>query len=482
VAKNSAALFLVAILTKGAGLVVAVLIARFQGPAALGTYAAVMGLGLLLEHIAPLGLPIVIIREVARDRTHLFGYWLNSSLVAFLSSLVLSIALVVITHLIGYEQVFLTSVHIVAFYLPIAGLNAIAQATVQGLEQMEHMVISVTLGRLLGLLILWIFLQWGMGVVAAFFAYGIFLMVAWLVLLRTILRYKGGLTADRLAHIDLGQCWTSLRVSYAFAIQTLLTRALVLVGVLVLPSLVTMETVGMFDAADRVRQTSAMIIPIVTLAILPTLSRTNHTDQAKVVALLETSLKLLQVVVLPFVFFVAIAADQIIPLLYGFGYDAAVPVMRVVIWAQIFYVTDAVLNQILIASDNERPMVRRTAFSLAINVILLLVLVPLFGVIAAAWAVVLTHTLNLALDAQFVARHIAPIKLVETVGKPLLCAVLSGGVALAAHSLGLWLSLGFFIGSYTLFLWVFKVFAPNELYLARQYSSRIWQRVASLRE
>jgi len=482
VAKNSAALTVVAILTKGGGLIVAVLVARYLGPAALGTYAAVMGLSLLLENIAPLGQPFLIIRQLARDRTNLLRSWLNTSLVTLLFSLVLGLALVVIIRQVVDNGEYRTSAYYVALYLPISGLYAIAQAAVQGLERMENLTISALIGRTAGLLVLWLLLRSGMGVAAAFIGYGVFQLVAMLILVWGILKQAGQTEAIRGVRPDLLQCWTSLRLSVPFAIQNLLRSALLQISVLVLPFLVAMKTVGMFDAADRVPQTSVMIIPIITSAILPTLARTTITERKKAAALSETAFKMLQIVILPFVFFVAVAADQIIPLLYGSGYEAAVPVLRILTWAQIFFVADAVLIQIMMASDHEAPMVRRTALSLGVNVVLLLLLAPRYGAIAAAWAVVATRALNWALDAHFVIKYITPINMIGIVRKPLLCAALSGGVGLIAHGYGLWISLLLFIITYFILLWITRVFNANELLLGRQISAQLWQKLVSLRE
>jgi O-antigen/teichoic acid export membrane protein len=481
-AKNSFALLLFAILTQGAGLIVAVLIARYLGAAALGTYAAVLGLSLLLESIAPLGLQFVIIRQVARDRARLYSFWLNTSVATLLISTILSITLVVVIHRFVNDSEYLKSAYIVALFLPIAGLYVIAQAFVQGLEEMEMITISALIGRVVGLLVLWLLLQSGMRVAAAFIGYGVYQLMALLAICWAILRKAGLSGAIREAKFDLVQCWTSLRLSVPFAIQNILRSGSAQINVLILPLLVTMKIVGMFDAANRIRQTSVMIIPIVTLSILPTLSRTVLTDRERAMALTETAIKLLNVLILPFVFFSAIAADQIIPLLYGSGYEAAVPVLRVVVWAQVFFAVDAMLNQILMASNNEVPMVRNTALSLGVNVILLLVLTSRYGVIAAAWIVVVTTALNLALDVWFVSRHITPFKLFGTISKPLLCAIISGGIALVTHSHGLWVTLVSYFSSYFILFWVFRVFTDNELLLARQLIIQLWRRVMALKE
>jgi len=481
-AKNSAALFAVAVFTLGAGLIVAMLIARRLGPAALGTYAVVMGFAVLFENIAPLGQPYVIIREVSRDRSRLFTYWVNTSLVTILSAIALAIVLLLIVRLAGYDTAVQSSAFVVALFLPLAGLHAIAQAVFQGLERMEYLTMSTFIGRVMGLLVLWLLLLSGVEVIAAFISYGVFQFVALLVLLSFLLRQSGQVPAIRKLRPDLHLCRTILRISSPFAIQILLMGALLRVGVILLPLFVAMKTVGMFDAAERVRQASFMIIPLVTMAILPTLSRSFVADWRKSVALLEKALKLLLIVIFPFVFVVAIAADQIIPLLYGPGYEAAVPVLRIVIWTQVFFVADAVLHQIMMASNNERPMVRRTAFSLGASIVLTVVLAQRYGAIGAAWAVVLTGALNLGLDALFVTRHIARVDLSETVGRPLLCAALAGGVAFALRNQGLYTLLAASIASYAVLLLFLRVFSRDELLLVRQLLDHLWQRVAALKK
>lgn len=478
-AKNSVALFLFAILTKVFGVIIAVLIARYLGVAALGTYAAVMALSLLLENMVPFGQPFVIMRQVARDRTNLLSFWLNTSVATFLLASVASCVLAVVIHLFVKDVEYATSAYIVAIYLPMAGLFGIAVAFVQGLELMENLTLSALLGRMVGLLALWFLLKSGLGVAAAFIGHGLYQIVAFFILFWILRRKSDQQGVVQEIKFDLAQCWTTLRISFPLAIQTLLRSGLDQLSVLIMPLLVAMAIVGTFDAADRIRQISVMIVPIVTLSILPTLSRTIISNRENTVALMETALKLLQMVILPFVVFVAIAADQIIPVIYGSGYEASIPVLRIVVWAQIFFVIDAVLNQNLLASNNEVPMVRFTALSMGTNIILLLALVPHYGAVGAAWAMIVTYVLNLVLDFQFVVRHISKINIFGTISRILPCTVISGFIALLTHGFGIWVSFILFISSYAILLWVLKVFTANELHLARQLTIQLWRKVVN---
>jgi O-antigen/teichoic acid export membrane protein len=343
---------------------------------------------------------------------------------------------------------------------------------------MEYLTVASLIGRIVGLLVLWILLESDVGVVAAFIGRGVFQLTALLILAWAIFRRRTQREMLREWRPDLGLCRTTLRASYSLAIQSFLAVALARVNTVMLPMLVTMETVGAFGAADGMRQASAMVIPMVTMAILPTLSRTFVTDRGQSVALMGKALKLLLILILPFVFVVTIGADKIITLLYGPGYEAAVPVLQILIWSQVFFVADSVLNQIMMASDNERPMVRRTALSVGANILLTLFLAPRYGAAGVAWAVVVTRALNLGLDVQFVTRHVFRINLEETVGRPFLCAMLSAIIAVLLRGQGLYLLLLFSISSYVVFLFVFNVFSPAELLLLRHLSSGWLKRAA----
>lgn len=477
VAKNSASMFIVAVVTRGSGFVVAVLVARYLGAEALGTYAVVMGMMLLVEAIAPLGQRYVVIREVARERSRLFAYWVNTSLATIIFSVLLGILLVLFVHGLGYDQAVLSSVHVVSPLLPLAGLYLIAQAVLQGMERMEYLTIAAFSGQVLSVLVLWVLLQAGVGVVAAFLAHGLSLLVGFVILAWAIFRHGRQHWAGKDLRLDFDLSQTTLRASFPFALQRFLNLALTRASIIILPLLLTMEAVGTFDSADRIRQTSAMIVPMVTMAILPTLSRKSVADWERSVALIERALKLLLIVIFPFVFLVAIAADKIIPLFYGPGYEAAIPLLRIVIWAQIFFVADEVLKQHMIASDNEHPMVRRGALSLAASILLTLGLASFYGPVGAAWASVLTRALNLALDAEFVIRSGFRIGLMDTVGKPLVCAVVGGAVAFLLRHQELPILLACSSITYVGLLVIVGAFSRSEYLVMRQLSGLLWKRI-----
>ena len=95
IVRNSVALMAVGLLAKGMGLVLAVLIARFLGPSAMGLFALLFSIALLVEYIAPLGLQDVLIRDVAAHPQDRIRLWRQASRLALIASLVPAVAFLV---------------------------------------------------------------------------------------------------------------------------------------------------------------------------------------------------------------------------------------------------------------------------------------------------------------------------------------------------------------------------------------------------
>ena len=65
--RNAGGLFLVGVFAKGMGLVIAVLVARFLGPDAMGLFALLFSVAMLLETFISIGLSDSLVRDVALD-------------------------------------------------------------------------------------------------------------------------------------------------------------------------------------------------------------------------------------------------------------------------------------------------------------------------------------------------------------------------------------------------------------------------------
>jgi O-antigen/teichoic acid export membrane protein len=227
--------------------------------------------------------------------------------------------------------------------------------------------------------------------------------------------------------------------------------------------LMAFEAVGHFNAANQITQTSSTIIPIVMLTVLPVFSRSFKSNPSEMRLLTDQTLKYLLIIIFLFAFIVTVTARKIIVMLYGPGFESAVPVLQIIIWTQIFVAADSVMIQSMIASDNERAMVHRSAAGVFVNITLTVLFGSIFGILGIAVSVVLARAILFVLNLHFVRKNIYKTNLMQAAAKPFLCAILTSLFALLISDYHLFLILPIATSLYIFLLFVFKVITENEL-------------------
>ena len=477
VVRNSSALFAAAALAKGGGLIVTILVARYLGASSLGVYAVVLALALLLEALAPLGQQEVVVRAIARDRSLIFTHWVNASGATLLFAFGFSIALVFVAQVTNLGPGAEIAIYVAAIGLPVAGLEFIARSVLQGFERMEFQTLGAFAGTVFGLLVLWILLESGAGIWAAFLGRAVLQLTSLAILSYAILQQTKRNNLPRDWHPRIAMCRATISTSIPFAIQRFLTDGLMRINMIILPILVTLDAVGLFNAAYQITQTIATIIPIVMMGVLPIFSRSFKMNREKSGILADQTLKFLLILVFPFVFIVTIVANEIIHLLFGAGYEASAPVLQIVIWSQVFVAADSVMKHSMIASENERAMVSRSALGVIANIALTITLGKIYGLFGIAAAIVIASVLLLALDAHFVAKHVFRTNWPQAVGKPFFCTLLAGIVAFSLMGQGLIMLLPITVVTYVASLLLFKALTMEELLVFQQLFRRLLFRV-----
>jgi O-antigen/teichoic acid export membrane protein len=206
---------------------------------------------------------------------------------------------------------------------------------------------------------------------------------------------------------------------------------------------------------------------------MPAFARTFRENRAQGAILATYSMKFLLIAVLPVAFLVAAAAPGIINLLYGGRYAPSVPVLQIVIWAQVFLSADMILKQAMIASDHEVAMLRRSAAGLFVQILLTVTLVHFFGIEGVAMAIVGASAFIVSLDVHFVSRRIVGLDFLGAVAKPLLCAAGAGAVALILGGQHLVLIAAATGITYLCALFLLRTFSADELMLMRRIPGQL---------
>jgi O-antigen/teichoic acid export membrane protein len=421
IVRNSVALMAVGLLAKGMGLVIAVLIARFLGPSAMGLFALLYSIVLLVEFITPLGLQDVLIRDVAAHPRERVALWRQAAKLALAASLIPSAGFLVASFLVSDDPSTQRALLVLAIGMPCSAMALVAQAVLQGLERILYITWTTFLTRVASLVVLVVLLLQGMGVEAAFISRVLFQASTAAFLIWAILRDPPEVTAP--AHPGIAFVRT-----LPFAMNRILTEATTRAPLLLLPALFTLADIGIFDAADRIRLTLGIMVAVATTSIMPALSRAFVGGSDSRHALVSFGAKYVCLILSLGALGISIFAEPVIAILFGPRFEASAFLLQVLIWTQVLVATDSVLKQTMIASGREYAVVGRALAGLAALAALVLGLGYAFGLVGAAAGVLVAAAVTLALDAAFVRREISPFEATRFLGRPLACAALAGGV------------------------------------------------------
>jgi O-antigen/teichoic acid export membrane protein len=421
IVRNSVALMAVGLLAKGMGLVIAVLIARFLGPSAMGLFAILFSIALLIEYIAPLGLQDVLIRDVAAHPRERARLWSEASKLALAASLVPAAAFLVAAYLYREDASLRSSLLALAAGMPCSAMALVAQSVLQGMEKILYITWTTFLTRVASLAALVLMLMQGMGVESAFISRVMFqatsaAFFAWMILRNA--PASGNATHPAIA----------LARTLPFAANRVLTESTTRAPLLLLPILFTFADIGLFDAADRIRLTLGIMVAVATTAIMPALSRAFAGGSNDRHALVSYSVKYVCVILSCAALAISILADVIVRILYGPQFAASGLLLQVLIWTQVLVATDAVLKQTMIANGREKAVVIRALAGLTALAALVLGLGYAFGLLGAAGGVLAAAAVTLVLDARYVTRAVGGFDALRFLWKPLACGALAGGV------------------------------------------------------
>ncbi len=443
IVRNSVALMAVGLVAKGMGLVLAVLIARFLGPSAMGLFALLFSIALLVEFVAPLGLQDVLIREVAARPRERVRLWRQAATLAVSASLIPSAAFLVAAFMYRDQESVHRCLVTLAIGMPFSALALVGQSALQGMEKVLYLTWTTFLTRAASLAVLVVMLMQGMGVESAFISRVLFQAASAALFTWMILRNAPPHEESGRPHIDFAR-------TLPFAVNRMVTESTTRAPLLLLPILFTLAQIGIFDAADRIRLTLGIMVSVATTSIMPSLARSFASEASDRHSLVSFASKYVCLALSGAAVFISIFADVIVHLLYGPKFAQSALLLQVLVWTQMLLATDNVLKQAMIANGREYAVVVRALIGLACLAALVLGLGHFFGLIGSAAGVLASAVITFSMDTGFVARHVIAFDVPRFLLRPLGCAFLTGAVLLLLDGSSPLLRLAAGVGTYLL--------------------------------
>jgi len=407
------------------GFAFTVFAARYLGTAGYGEYILAFSYLVIFQTLSQFGLSELLVRNIARNKQDVSKY-ITSALVLTFPLSILGLALMALeVKLSAYSHETSLTILIIGSSLIPLSVAFVFNSVFNAFERMEYIAYIGIIGSMAKLGLGVLVLSKGYGVV------GLAVMILFINLLTSILglfllvRY---IAMPRL-ELDMGFTRSLIRSALIFFAITICTVIAQRVNVIMLSKLGGTAQVGLYGAADKISSVLMVGAYSLNIAIYPVLSKFFMSSRESFNRVYENTLKYELIIIAPIVMVGILLADNIILLVYGEEFAAAAAVLRVLWLVAIPFFATWTFSRVILASDNQRVTLRVASVNLVSNLIFIYILIPRYGAVGAALALLMTFSVAAAQNYAFVSSRVYRLNLLSIVGKPLLSAALAGAVA-----------------------------------------------------
>lgn len=408
-----------------------IFIGRSLGPTAGGVFNLGITYFTVVFALSAWGLHELLVREVAPRREESGRYVSNYLAIRLaLATAVYAFLLLALGFILPYSPTTDAAIRILALAVFPEAIFSIVQALFQAHERLLPPALVATVGSAIKL---------GGGLWLLYNGYDV-RQIAWMVPIGSglsLLLYLPFLwrlfrsTKQRLSgRLSWAFTWSQLRHTPSFVVIHLFSLLDYQADAFLISLLLTETDVGWYGAAQTVMLAFWMMPTALRAAIYPLMARYRYEAYDKLVLLYQKASQYLIIFILPAAAGVFLLAPEIIRLIFDASFDPAVPALRWSIWAVVFGFLNVPNARLMLVYDRQRAAAWLTGLSMSVNVILNLLLIPVYGITGAAMARTIASLAFFLLIYGYVQRNILRSSVLPLLVRP--------GLATAAMATIVW--------------------------------------------
>jgi O-antigen/teichoic acid export membrane protein len=359
-----------------------IFLARVLGPADFGKINFAIALVLYFTIFSSFGFDLIGSREVARSGENAKKYISNILFIRMLLSVVMFVVLLAFTYMIN--KPFEIKELIVLYGISVMFTSFSLDWAFQGMERMEF----IAAVRIIS---------------TALYVVGIIFLIKspdrllYIPAIKIAVQLLSSVSYLAIFGFFYGAVWPRLEPDLAkkFIVKTLpvgisliMIQIYLNIDTVMLGFMRTNEEVGYYSAAYKVLTFLLVMEGTFHNAIYPVLSRFYKESKEKLEKLLSMSAKAMVTVAIPVGVGGMILSDKIIRLFYGANYNASALAFQILVWVAVISYVNTVYTRNLMACDREKKYLLTVSTAAGVNIIMNLLLIPVYGMYGAAIATI----------------------------------------------------------------------------------------------
>lgn len=420
VMKNAVLLYLAYIFNTLLSFFFSITLARELGDEVFGKYSFAVAFTMIFAVCLDLGFNLVIIRDVAKDKSLAPKYIGNIIIIKSILSVVVFGPIALVISLMDYPNDTTIAVLIFGVSIILTALADVFTSIFTAFERMEYQALVSVLCRMLtvGLGLTALFLGYGLIEIALAVATGSMfnLVSSFIVCIRKFAKPKIEIDFDFLKKIIK----LALPITFLSISGIIFTK----IDTVMLSVMKGDAVVGWYNAAYNLVLALHFIPDILLTALFPAMAVFSIQSLNSLKTSCEHSMRYLLILGLPIAIGVTLLADRIIPLLYGDEFIPSAVALQILAWDTLLFFLCASLGTVIISINKQNSLMVVGLGCAVFNVILNLILIPPLDYRGAGIATVATGVILLALDFYLVSKYLYRPSLHKIVIKPLIAGAL----------------------------------------------------------
>lgn len=386
---NTSWLFFERFLRMGISFVVSIFVVRYLGPKDFGIFSYALSFFWLFGSLSSLGLESITTREIVKSPDN--SYVINGTVFFLrLAGSIVAIFLLGITLLIIKEEPFVAILILIGSTSFIFQSFSVIEYYFRGKVEAKYntfaLSASVILSSLLKIIFILIKAPIVYFVIAAVFEYFVLAIGLVIVYHHNKLSIYNWKYSKKIAAALLKDSWP-------LALSGIVVMIYMRIDQVMIKNMISNEAVGYYSAAVRISEAWYFIPVTLCNSIFPAIVNAKNVSKEFYNNRMQKLYDLLTWLAIGIAVPVTIFSNQIIQLLFGSEFSSASPVLTIYIWAGVAVFLGVASSQYLINENLTKLSFYRTFIGMVLNVALNFYLIPLYGIIGAAIATLISYTL-----------------------------------------------------------------------------------------
>jgi len=379
------------------------IIARILGANDIGLFVFAISLTTIMSVFIDFGLSPVLIRESAKYKEKANNFLNNIITVKLIFSIITFFLVAIIINLLNKPTIVQTMVYLAGLVMILDSFTLSFWGIFRAWQNLKYEAISITINQILIVIVglAGVFLKFPLYVlVLALLAGSLFSFVYSLFLIKLKLKFKFKLVWHK----------TTLKklfiIALPFAFAGIFTRVYNYIDQVLLSILIGDQSLGWYSVAYKMTYALQFIPAAFAAALFPAMSNFYLEQKDKLKMVFEQSMYLLIIISVPIAFGVLILADKFIIFLYTTEYQPSILTLQIFIFAVIAIFASYPISSILNACDKQTINTINMGIVMIINILLNIILIPIYQHIGAAIAALVSLSFLVILNLYWVPKII----------------------------------------------------------------------------